>query len=39
MHLALQVVTPWDVSGGKDGKIDYDKLVNEVSHAHIVAYC
>lgn len=22
-----QVVTPWEVSGGADGKIDYDKLV------------
>lgn len=26
-----QVVTPWDVSGGTDGKIDYDKLIREVS--------
>ena len=26
-----QVVTPWDVSGGTDGKIDYDKLTREVS--------
>lgn len=25
-----QVVTPWDVSGGTDGKIDYDKLIREV---------
>jgi tryptophanyl-tRNA synthetase len=24
-----QVVTPWDVSGGADGKIDYDKLVDK----------
>ena len=24
-----QVVTPWDVAGGADGKIDYAKLVNE----------
>jgi tryptophanyl-tRNA synthetase len=24
-----QVVTPWDVEGGADGKIDYAKLVNE----------
>ncbi|KAL3156819.1 hypothetical protein ABBQ38_001090 [Trebouxia sp. C0009 RCD-2024] len=24
-----QVVTPWDVSGGTDGKIDYDKLIRE----------
>ena len=33
-----QVVTPWDVSGGTDGKIDYDKLTREVSsfsHAEI----
>ncbi len=26
-----QVVTPWDVSGGTDGKIDYEKLTREVS--------
>jgi len=26
-----QVVTPWDVSGGTDGKIDYDKLTRDVS--------
>ena len=26
---AEQVVTPWDVSGGADGKIDYLKLVND----------
>ena len=25
-----QVVTPWDVAGGTDGKIDYDKLVQQV---------
>ena len=24
-----QVVTPWDVAGGADGKIDYAKLVND----------
>jgi len=24
-----QVVTPWDVSGGADGKIDYNKLVEQ----------
>ena len=24
-----QVVTPWDVEGGADGKIDYAKLVND----------
>lgn len=28
----LQVITPWDVSGGADGKVDYDKLIREVSH-------
>ena len=22
----LQTVTPWDVQGGSDGRIDYDKL-------------
>jgi hypothetical protein len=29
--LLLQVITPWDVSGGADGKVDYDKLIREVS--------
>ena len=24
-----QVVTPWDVAGGADGKIDYQKLVKD----------
>ena len=28
-----QVVTPWDVTGGTDGKIDYDKLIREVQAA------
>jgi len=28
-----QVITPWDVSGGADGKVDYDKIVNDVSLA------
>jgi hypothetical protein len=27
---AAQVVTPWDVTGGADGKIDYNKLVSQV---------
>lgn len=27
----LQVVTPWDVKGGSDGKIDYAKLSREAS--------
>ena len=26
----MQVITPWDVTGGTDGKIDYDKLIREV---------
>ena len=26
----LQVVTPWVVTGGSDGKIDYDKLIEKV---------
>ena len=30
-----QVVTPWDVAGGADGKIDYAKLVNEFGCATI----
>lgn len=25
-----QVITPWDVTGGSDGKIDYNKLVAQV---------
>jgi hypothetical protein len=24
------VVTPWDVAGGSDGKIDYNKLIRDV---------
>lgn len=27
---ACQVITPWDVTGGADGKIDYNKLVAQV---------
>ncbi len=27
--LPPQVVTPWDVQGGADGKIDYNKLVEQ----------
>ena len=30
-----QVVTPWDVSAGADGKIDYQKLVKEFGCAEI----
>jgi len=30
-----QVVTPWDVSGGADGKIDYQKLVKEFGCSEI----
>jgi hypothetical protein len=30
--LHVQVITPWDVKGGSDGKIDYDKLSRDVSH-------
>ncbi len=26
----LQLVTPWDVKGGSDGKIDYAKLSRDV---------
>ena len=26
-HTPTQVITPWDVSGGADGKVDYNKLV------------
>lgn len=25
------MITPWDVSGGADGKVDYEKLVRDVS--------
>ena len=24
-----QVITPWDVTGGADGKVDYDKLIQQ----------
>jgi hypothetical protein len=24
------VITPWDVSGGADGKVDYNKLTEQV---------
>jgi hypothetical protein len=27
---ATQVITPWDVTGGADGKVDYNKLVAQV---------
>jgi hypothetical protein len=30
-RVRTQVITPWDVSGGADGKVDYDKLIREVS--------
>ena len=26
----VQVITPWDVTGGIDGKIDYGRLIREV---------
>lgn len=29
----FQVITPWDVTGGADGKIDYNKLVAQVRAA------
>ena len=32
-----QVVTPWDVSGGADGKIDYNKLVAQFGCQNINA--
>lgn len=33
LDLTAQVVTPWDVAGGADGKIDYNKLVEQVGGA------
>eukprot|EP00775_Hariotina_reticulata_P010348 gene10348-10505_t len=27
--MAVQVITPWDVSGGADGKVDYNKLTEQ----------
>lgn len=39
---APQVVTPWDVAGGADGKIDYNKLVEQVAaraHALLCVPC
>lgn len=32
-----QVVTPWDVAGGEDGKIDYAKLVRDFGCSEIDA--
>lgn len=32
-----QVITPWDVSGGADGKVDYDKLINEFGVSRLTA--
>lgn len=29
MLLGEQMITPWDVTGGADGGIDYDKLTRE----------
>lgn len=34
----LQVVTPWDVAGGADGKIDYHKIVKDVGASSAVAF-
>lgn len=31
-----QVVTPWEVAGGADGGIDYDKLVRDVSRGRLM---
>eukprot|EP00210_Caulerpa_lentillifera_P006299 g6017.t1 len=31
-----QVVTPWEVTGGADGKIDYDKLVRQFGCSNIL---
>ena len=34
-----QVVTPWVVQGGRDGLIDYDKLISALFiHAHSYMY-
>jgi hypothetical protein len=27
----VQVITPWDVQGGADGKVDYNKLIEQVT--------
>lgn len=35
----LQEVTPWDVKGGADGKIDYDKLSRDVSAILCATIC
>ena len=35
-----QVITPWDVTGGIDGKIDYGRLIREVQiHRHPCKPC
>ena len=35
----MQVITPWDVTGGTDGKIDYDKLIREVHAVSALMAC
>ena len=37
--LSSQVVTPWDVTGGADGKIDYNKLVAQVGECCCRSCC
>jgi hypothetical protein len=32
-----QVITPWAVTGGSDGKVDYNKLVEQVRAAVVGA--
>jgi hypothetical protein len=32
-----QVITPWDVQGGADGKVDYNKLIEQVTTAAAAA--
>jgi len=37
----MQHVDPWNVKGGEDGTIDYNKLVEQVHtlHAHYIVVC
>ncbi len=39
MSTLSQVVTPWDVTGGADGKIDYNKLVAQVGECCCRSCC
>lgn len=35
-NASVQVVDPWSVSGGADGRIDYNKLLEQVGDCHLL---